>query len=85
WKLAQWFKDEKIEARFYLNPLHPYVADAYGAKRLAEFKQKITEMSGGGGIRDCTDVLSGDDVNRQFYDYKHFRPEAVGIVTKCGL
>ncbi|MDP3332305.1 MAG: hypothetical protein Q8S55_10015 [Methylococcaceae bacterium] len=84
-KLAHWLKDERIDAKFYLNPLHPYVADAYGAKRLAEFKQKITEMSRGGGIRDCTDVLSGDDINRQFYDYKHFRPEAAGVVTKCGL
>ena len=79
WICLEWLKDERIDAKFYLNPLHPYVADAYEAKRLAEFKQKIIEMSGGGGgIRNCTDVLSRDDINRQFYDYKHFRPEAGG-------
>jgi len=47
-KLTQWLKDERIDAKFYLNPLHPYVADAYGEERLAEFKQKI------GGLRIVT-------------------------------
>ncbi|MFA5924250.1 MAG: hypothetical protein WC856_23645 [Methylococcaceae bacterium] len=85
-KLVQWLKDEKIETRFYLNPLHPYVVDAYGVKRLAEFKQKITELSGHNNISDCTDVLSGDDVNLRFYDYKHFRPvDEAGKVVNCGL
>ena len=73
-KLAQWLKEEKIESRFYLNPLHPYVAEAYGVERLAEFKQKITELSGAKRVGDCTDLLQGNDVNQHFYDYKHFRP-----------
>jgi hypothetical protein len=84
-KLAQWFKDEKIESRFYLNPLHPYVADAYGVERLAEFKQKITELSGAEKVGDCSDLLQGDDVNQHYYDYKHFTPSEVAKVMDCGL
>ena len=84
-KLAEWLTDERIDAKFYLNPLHPYVADAYGVGRLAEFKQKIEEMSGQDSIRDCADVLSVDDVNRHFYDYKHFRAVDASKVIDCGL
>jgi hypothetical protein len=85
WKLAQWLKEEKIESKFYLNPLHPYVAEAYGVKRLAEFKQKITELSGSESVSDCTELLQGDDVNQHFYDYKHFRPIEAAKVIDCGL
>ena len=84
-KLARWLKDEKIEGRFYLNPLHPHVAEAYGVERLAEFKQKITESSGVEGVSDCTDLLQGNDVNQRFYDYKHFRPSEAAKVVGCGL
>jgi hypothetical protein len=84
-KLAQWLKDERIDAKFYLNPLHPYVADAYEVERLAEFKQKITELSGSERIGDCSDLLQGDDVNQHFYDYKHFRPIEAAKVIDCGL
>ena len=84
-KLAQWLKDERIDAKFYLNPLHPYVAEAYGVERLAEFKQKITELSGAERIGDCADLLQGGDVNQHFYDYKHFRPVDVSKVIDCGL
>ncbi|MDP3331008.1 MAG: hypothetical protein Q8Q40_14725 [Methylococcaceae bacterium] len=84
-KLALWLKDESIDAKFYLNPLHPYVANAYGSERLAEFKQKITQLQGIGGINDCTRLLIDDDVNRRFYDYKHFRPMETGKVIDCGL
>ena len=84
-KLAQWLKDEKIESRFYLNPLHPYVAEAYGVERLAEFKQKITKLSGAKRIGDCLDLLQGKDVNHHFYDYKHFRPSGAAKVIDCGL
>ena len=84
-KLAQWLNDEKIESRFYLNPLHPHVAEAYGEKRLAEFKQKITELSGAVRVRDCSKLLQGNDVNQLFYDYKHFRPIKAAKVIDCGL
>ena len=84
-KLAQWLKEENIESKFYLNPLHPYVAEAYGVKRLAEFKQKITELSGPESVGDCTELLQGDDVNQHFYDYKHFRPSGAAKVLDCGL
>ncbi len=84
-KLAQWLKDENIESRFYLNPLHPYVAEAYGVERLADFKQKIAELSGDESVGDCTELLQGDDVNQHFYDYKHFRPSEAAKVIDCGL
>ncbi|MGZ8237500.1 MAG: hypothetical protein ACXWTY_06465 [Methylobacter sp.] len=84
-ELAQWLKDEKIAATFYLNPLHPFVAKAYGTERLAEFKEKIEVLSGQGGLRDCTEELNGNALNEHFYDYKHFRPEAANIITRCGL
>jgi hypothetical protein len=84
-KLALWLKDERIDAKFYLNPLHPYVAKAYGSERLAEFKEKIMQLLGIGGINDCTRLLIDDDVNRRFYDYKHFRPTETGKVIDCGL
>ncbi|MCX7096305.1 MAG: hypothetical protein NTV43_00185 [Methylococcales bacterium] len=84
-KLAKWLKDEKIEATYYLNPLHPQVAHAYGAKRLAEFKQKMTELTEAESVTDCTDLLQGNDVNQRFYDYKHFRQEEADKVVDCGL
>ncbi|MCX7101196.1 MAG: hypothetical protein NTX38_06810, partial [Methylobacter sp.] len=84
-ELARWLKDERIDAKFYLNPLHPYVAKAYGIERLAEFKQKITQLTGMDGINDCTAILMGDEVNRRFYDYKHFRPTEASKVIDCGL
>ena len=68
-----------------MNPLHPHVAEAYGVKRLAEFKQKITELSGAESVGDCTELLQGDDVNQHFYDYKHFRPSEAAKVIDCGL
>jgi len=84
-KLAQWFKDERIDVKFYLNPLHPYIANAYGDGRLVEFKQKIAEITGQSPIQDCTELLNSDDVNRRFYDYKHFRPVEVPTVIECAL
>lgn len=83
--LARWLKDERIDAKFYLNPLHPYVAKGYGTERLAEFKLKITQLIGQGGINDCTGLLIDDDVNLRFYDYKHFRPSETSKVVDCGL
>lgn len=84
-KLALWLKTEKIDSKFYLNPLHPYLANAYGAKRLAEFKQKVTALTGQGGIQDCTELLTGEDVNQRYYDYKHFRPEESPVVISCAF
>ena len=84
-ELARWLKDERIDATFYLNPLHPYLANAYGAERLAEFKQKISELTGLVSIQDCTNLLIGEDANRRFYDYKHFRLVEVSKVIDCGL
>ena len=84
-KLAKWLKDEKIESRFYLNPLHPYVANAYGVERLIEFKQKIAELSGAERVVNCTDLLQGDDANQHFYDYKHFRSSEAAKVIDSGL
>lgn len=74
-----------MDARFYLNPLHPYVGNAYGEDRLNEFKQKIIELTDRAAISDCTRLLSNEDVNRQFYDYKHFRDVEAGKVLDCGL
>ena len=68
-----------------MNPLHPHVAEAYGEKRLAEFKQKITELSGAVRVRDCSKLLQGNYVNQLFYDYKHFRPIKAAKVIDCGL
>jgi hypothetical protein len=84
-QLVQWLREEKVETIFYLNPLHPYVANAYGESRLAEFKQKIINLTGEAGIRDCTELLNNEADNRNFYDYKHFRPENTGPVIGCGL
>ena len=84
-ELARWLRDERIDATFYLNPLHPYLANAYGTERLEEFKQKITALTGLGSIQDCTNLLIGEDVNRRFYDYKHFRPVEASKVIDCGL
>ena len=84
-KLAQWFKDERIDVKFYLNPLHPYIANAYGDGRLVEFKQKIAEITGQSSIQDCTELLNSDDANRRFYDYKHFRPVEAPTVIECAL
>lgn len=84
-ELVQWLKDEKIEAIFYLNPLHPYLVNAYGTDRIGEFKRKLEDLSKLSGIRDCTDVLSGADVNQRFYDYKHFRPLEASVVIDCGI
>ncbi|MBF6650735.1 MULTISPECIES: hypothetical protein [unclassified Methylobacter] len=83
-KLVQWLKEEQVETRFYLNPLHPYVINAYGENRLAAFKAKIAGITGQ-GLEDCTQLLNRDDVNQQFYDYKHFLPEKANLVISCGL
>jgi len=83
--LAEWLKDEGVETKFYLNPLHPHVAEAYGEKRLAEFKQKISELSGDKDIKDCTGLLNNGDVNLHFYDYKHFLPDNAPAVMECGI
>lgn len=83
-KLVQWLKEEQVETRFYLNPLHPYVANAYGENRLAAFKAKIAGITGQ-GIEDCTQLLNSEDVNQRFYDYKHFMPtESFGVI-ECAL
>lgn len=84
-KLALWLKTEKIDSKFYLNPLHPHLANAYGAKRLAEFKQNVTALTGQGGIQDCTELLTDEDVNQRYYDYKHFRPEESPVVISCAF
>jgi hypothetical protein len=83
-KLVQWLKDEKVETAFYLNPLHPYVANAYGENRLAVFKAKIEGIAGQ-GIQDCMQLLNSEDVNQRFYDYKHFRRAEAARVIECGL
>lgn len=83
--LAEWLKTEHVKATFYLNPLHPYVAEAYGVGRLKEFKQKITALSGAGRIHDCTHLLNDGNVNQHFYDYKHFLPSQARAIMKCGL
>lgn len=85
WKLAHWLKDERIDAKFLLNPLHPYLAKAYGADRLAEFKQKITALTDQDSVQDCTELLTGEDFNRRFYDYKHFRSIEASKVIDCAF
>lgn len=84
-ELVQWLKQEKVDARFYLNPLHPYVANAYGEDRLNEFKQSMRELTGQASLNDCTRLLDDEEVNRRFYDYKHFRDVDAGRVLDCGL
>jgi hypothetical protein len=85
-ELVRWLESEGVDARFYLNPLHPYVARAYGAERLAYFKQKIAIISGHNDLKDCTNVLSdAGDINRRFYDYKHFRPSESALVMACAF
>jgi len=85
-ELAQWLAKEGVDAKFYLNPLHPYVAQAYGKERLAAFKQKVAELSGHNDINDCTNVLNNaGDINSRFYDYKHFRPSESILVTACAF
>ncbi len=83
--LVLWLKQEKVDARFYLNPLHPYVANAYREDRLNEFKQRMTELTGQANLSDCTRLLINEDVNKRFYDYKHFRDVEAGKVLDCGL
>jgi hypothetical protein len=84
-KLVQWLKDERIDAKFYLNPLHPYVADAYGEERLSDFKQKIGVITEDNSVQNCTNLLSADDPNHKFYDYKHYRITESSKVIECGL
>ncbi len=84
-QLVQWLKQEKVNARFYLNPLHPYVANAYGEDRLHEFKQRMAVLAGQANLNDCTRLLSDEGVNQRFYDYKHFRDVEAGKVLDCGL
>jgi hypothetical protein len=84
-QLVQWLKQEKVNVRFYLNPLHPYVANAYGEDRLHEFKQRMAELAGQANLNDCTRLLSDEGVNQRFYDYKHFRDVEAGKVLDCGL
>jgi len=84
-ELVQWLKNQKVDAKFYLNPLHPYVGNAYGEDRMNEFKQRIMGLTDRATISDCTRLLSNEDVNRQFYDYKHFRDVEAGKVLDCGL
>jgi hypothetical protein len=83
-QLVQWLREEKVETTFYLNPLHPYVANAYGKNRLAAFKAKIAGIAEQ-GLEDCTQLLNSEDVNQQFYDYKHFRPAETARVVECAL
>jgi hypothetical protein len=83
--LVRWLNEEKINARFYLNPLHPYVHAAYGESRLREFKQKIIGLTGNPYVKDCTELLNDGDVNLHFYDYKHFLPDNAKAVIECGL
>jgi len=82
--LIQWTKAEHIETHVYLNPLHPYVADSYGAERLADFKRKVSDLIGQ-TLSDCTNLLNDEQVNTKFYDYKHFRPSESSKVIACGL
>ncbi len=56
-----------------------------GLNGLADFKQKIAELSGAERVVNCTDLLQGDDVNQHFYDYKHFRSSEAAKVIDCGL
>lgn len=86
-ELVKWFHDEKVDARFYLNPLHPYVEKAYGDARLEEFRKKIVASTGQANLSDCTRLLSGneEDANRRFYDYKHFRDVEGETVIDCAL
>ena len=82
--LIQWTKAENIETYFYLNPLHPTVAAAYGPERLADFKRKVSDLIGQ-ALVDCTNLLNDEQVNPKFYDIKHFRPSESSKVIACGL
>ncbi|MEC4749851.1 hypothetical protein [Methylomicrobium sp. Wu6] len=85
-ELVKWLHDEKVDASFYLNPLHPHVMKAYGDDRLEEFRKKIAELTGQANISDCTHLLSTDqDANQRFYDYKHFRDTESETVMNCAL
>jgi len=84
--LVKWLHDEKVDANFYLNPLHPHVMKAYGDDRLEEFRKKIAELTGQANLSNCTHLLSTDqDVNQRFYDYKHFRDIESEAVINCAL
>lgn len=83
-ELVKWLSVEKVDAHYYLNPLHPHVLKAYGADRLDEFRKKIVELTGQVNLSDCTHLLS-TDADQRFYDYKHFRDVMSETVLNCAL
>lgn len=86
-KLAEWLKAEKVDTKFYLNPLHPHIVEAYGKERLTEFKNRIGNLTGIESFVDCSNILIDGvgDVNQRFYDYKHFRPSESATVLNCAI
>ena len=82
-ELAAWFRQTQVDVRFYLNPLSPPLARAYGQARLAEFKGRIMQAGKLDGLADCTRILDGQAVDA-FYDAKHFRPGFSTRVLDCG-
>lgn len=84
-KLVKWLKKEGVDANFYFNPLHHYIADAYGPERMAYFKERITFLTDSAKVADCVSLLQGKDIAYHYYDYKHFRPTENAAIIACGL
>jgi hypothetical protein len=60
-------------------------AVVYGLELAAFFKQKIAVITKDNSVQDCTNLLSADDANHKFYDYKHYRITESSKVIDCGL
>jgi hypothetical protein len=81
-RLLTWLRAEGIEYTVYLNPLHPALRGMCGGARLAEFARKIREAGKLDSLPDCSRILDGN-VERMFYDLRHFRPAAGEGIFAC--
>lgn len=84
-RLVQWCREQNIAINVYFNPLHPYLANAYGNSRLTEFRQHIARAMAPDLPSDCSGLFPESSADSQFYDARHFLPSVADSVLDCAL
>lgn len=79
--LIQWFKDNDVRVRLYMNPVHKSFRQLYTYEVHQEFRARLAK-TGVVAMADCTQSLD-HAIGYLYYDRRHFRPIAVPRILDC--
>jgi len=78
-RLRDWADKRGIKTTWYIHPMHKLAISGLGNERLRQFKGRLSEILGT-QLLDLSRLPTVCDDDAQWYDERHYRPDAAKLV-----